>query len=273
MRKLSFSAEQVKSITECINRPQTWIVLLEGALKRARGDADKFFAVLDASAWGSPDEDDRRALNKFFANNAKALGELSFSAEQAKGITKYINKPETWIVLLEGALKRAGRGNADIFFTTFKATAWGSPEDSERDALSKFFVGNAKAIMDLGLSLDQIEFIDDYIDRHSTSIKILELALERAEHASDFFNVFHTIVPDSPSARAKQVYGNFLIDHARLIVDLVPSVEQWRMIRHYGLSPSEIYEMGKNQKRKKKRKKAKKDCTNNVAALLGPFKE
>ena len=169
-------------------------------------------------------------------------------------------------MLLKGALKQA-KGDADKFFAIFDTLAWGPPADFYRDALNKFFVGNAYAIMGLGLSIEQIESIDHYIDRHSTSIKILELTLEKAEHAGDFFNIFHTVAPDSPDKKSQQVYGNFLIDHAEEIVALGPSLDQTTNADDY-VPMATILDVAEKQKRKKTRKKAREVCAASAAALL-----
>ena len=179
--ELAFSAQQAERIAQYVNRDATEIVLLEGALKRTKGDADKFFAIFDAIACFSPPSDNcRDTLNKFFTRNAKAIGELAFSAEQIERMANYIKRDSMKIVLLKGALKHAG-GDADKFFAIFDFLfqVLLLLKTKYRDALNRFFLENAEAIMDLELSTLQIESINNAIDRHSTSIKILKLTLEK----------------------------------------------------------------------------------------------
>ena len=267
--KLPFSPEQVKHIQRYINRISAGIMFLEEGLKRAGGDADKFFAAFKAVAWASPpDEKYRDALNRFFIDNAEAIHKLHLSPEQIEHIVRYTNKAPIEIMFLEEGLKWAG-GDADKFFAAFKAVTWASPPDEKyRDMLNRFFIDNAEAIMNLELSLDQIHYLVYYINRFSTSIKILELALERAEYAGDFFNVFHMVTPDSPGNKSQSLYGNFLTDHANAIVDLGPSPDQMEKISKYVSSPEILFDMAKNQKKKQRGRKKREVCATDVAALL-----
>ena len=347
--KLPFTAEQAKYIGEKIHYTSTYIMLLKGGLKRANGNADRFFATFKAvTDISNPGDDYRKALNKFFKNNAEAIEKLPFSTEQTKYIGNYLHYIPTYIMLLKGGLKRAN-GNAERFFAIFKGvtdipdlgdeykndlnhfftdnaeeieklhfspyqarhiaskilriktaillmqaglkqtqenadrffaifnavTAVDhSPNKAYRDALNSFFADNAEKIMNLGPSLEQIKELNNYIGRSSTSIKILELTLARAEYAGDFFNVFHIIAENSPE-NSQHIYGHFLTDHANAIVDLGPSPDQMEKISKYVSSPEILFDMAKNQKKKQRAKKKREVCSANTAILLslGHFPE
>ena len=265
--ELSLPPEQIEHIARYINRDSTEIAFLKQGLKRAK-DADEFFATFNAIAWASPPAKTYPdVLNKFFVQNADRIKEFAFSAEQVDRIGHYINKDPTFIILLEGGFKHAER-DTDEFFALFRAITSG-PSESYRDALNTFFIDNAEKIMNLGLSIDQMEYLGHKINRYSTSIRILELTLEKAEHAGDFFTIFHIVAPDSPGSKSKSIYGNFLTDHAKPIVDLGPSPDQMEKIGRYISSPEILFNMAKNQKEKRE------VCAASMAILLfsGPLEE
>ena len=271
IEKLPLSAAQVKRIYRYVYHIPTSIVLLKGGLKHARRDADKFAAYFNAL---TPNSDllffqkYRDALNQFFTDNAEEIGKLNFSPKQVKHIGRFILRRESLILLLKGGLKHA-RGDADKFAAFFNAvTQFDNPSNDYLNKLSKFFVDNAEEIMDMGLSAEQIKKLNDYIGRIPTSIKILELALERAEYAGDFLNVFHIIAPDSPKSEFQHIYRNFLIDHAETIVDLDPYMEQMEKVNRYLPSSSTLFDMAKNRRRKKKKRKNEAVCATSAAALL-----
>ena len=268
--ELSLSAKQIEHIARYINKDSTEMVFLEQGLKRAK-DADEFFAIFNAIAWASPpDEAYLDILNKFFIQNADRIKEFAFSTKQVERIGLYINRDPTLIVLLEGGLKHAG-GDADKFFALFRAIAYDADEPYQ-DALNTFFIDNAEKIMNLGLSVDQVEYLNHKIGRYSTSIRILELALKKAKHVGDFFNIFHVIVPDSPKGKAKHIYGNFLTDHARSILDLGPSLDQLDdLVVRYIPSASAFFDTAEAQKKHRKKRKKKRDaCADNVATIFSP---
>ena len=263
LAELPFSTKQAERIDRYVYYLETSIVLLKGGLKQARGDANKFFALFDtiANVGPPPSNEYKKILNKFFIDNTDALAELPFSTEQAKRIDRYVYHISTSIVLLKGGLKQA-RGDANKFFALFNTIAASDPSPSKeaRDSFSKFFMDNAEKIMNLGPSLEQIKELNNYIGRFSTSLKILELALARAEYAGDFFNVFHIITENSPK-NSQHIYGHFLTDHANTIVDLGPSPDQMEKISKYISSPEILFDMAKNQKKREV-------CAVNTAILL-----
>ena len=115
LAELSFSPQQTRRIINHIDQRSTTIVLLESALKQARGDADKFFAIFDALTWGNPSGIFRDILDDIFTGHAEELAELSFSPQQARRILGYIHRASTHTVLLKGALKQAGRKCRQVF--------------------------------------------------------------------------------------------------------------------------------------------------------------
>ena len=264
IEKLSLSAKQIERITRYVPEESTAIALLRGSLKRAGGDAGKFFAFFEAVTWPSSlSSKYRDALDEFFTEHIETIEKLSLSAKQIERITRRIVKESTAIALLRGTLKRAN-GDAEKFFAAFKAVTWPNfPTSIYRGDLSSFFTGNAREIMELGLSTDQFEYINRYINKYPTSIKILELTLKRAKYAGDFFNVFRTIAPKSPNKESQQIYGHFLIDHAEAIVDLDPTTTQMEEINKYIPSPSTLFDVAKDRKRNKRE-----NCAASVAALL-----
>ena len=268
IKELSLSSKQVKHIAEYIKRISTSIKFLNTELKQAGRNADNFFAIFNAVTDFNPSEDYQDALDKFFIQNADRIKEFAFSTKQVEHIGDYINKEPTLIVLLEGGLEHAG-GDADKFFALFRAISY-APDESYRDALNTFFIDNAKKIMNLGLSVDQIEYLNHKINRYSTSIKILELALEKAKHAGDFFNIFFVIAPNSPKGKAKHIYGDFLTNHARSILDLKPSLDQMHdLVVGYIPSASAFFDTAEAQKRQRKKRRKNKDaCSNDVVTLL-----
>ena len=267
--ELDFSPRQIKSIDQCFNDIETAIILLQGGLKRARGDADKFAAFFSAIAIKGPSEKYRNALSKFFQDNAEEIRKLPFSASnKIERIGRYVDRAEASVVLLKGGLKHM-RGNTGKFPALFDSIAHrNGPSDKYRNALSKFFVDNAEEIMDSGLSTGQIKRLNDYIDSIPTSLKILELALKKAEYAGDFFNIFHLVAPNPPQSEFQHIYGHFLMAHAEIIVDLDPSTAQMEKLDRYLPSPSTLFDMAKNRRRKKKKIKNKAVCAASAAALL-----
>ena len=272
LKEMPFSPEQAKHLAQYINKPSTWTVLLEGGLKQAKGDADQFFAIFDAINWGSPDQGHRDALNKFFIDNAETLKEVPFSPEQVKYITQYINKPATWIILLEGGLKRA-RENANEFFAIFEATTWGFPNNDDQDALNKFFAHNAEHIRQLPFSAEQAKRIGHYIKRVKTVITLLEGGLMRAERNPDeFFAIFNTVATIPPNSKYRDALNNFFADNAENIGELPFSAEQIERIgRYFHISSpsSPLFDMLEGLKKNQKRKGRKKQdvCAASVAAL------
>ena len=269
INELNFSLKQVNSIDQYFYDKETSLILLKGGLKQAQGDADKFSAFFNAVARPArPSNNYQSALNQFFVDNAEEIGELNFSQKQVERIDRYVNRAETSTVLLQGGLKYA-RGDADKLVALFDTVtrSYNSSNDY-RNALNKLFVDNAKEIMDSGLPAEQIKRLNDYIDSIPTSIKILELALKKAEYAGDFFNIFHLIAPNPLRSELQHIYGNFLMAHAETIVDLAPSMTQMEKINRYLPSPSTLFDMAKNRRRKKRKRKNKAVCATSAAALL-----
>ena len=260
LEKFPLSPEQVKHIERYVKRISTGIVLLKGGLQQAKGDADQFFAIFKAVTSFDSNDKYKDALNKFLKDNADTLEKFPLSPEQVKHIERYVKRISTGIVLLKGGLQQA-KGDADQFFAIFEAVTNFNSNDKYKDALSKFFTDNAETIMNLELSFDQIQYLNHYINRYSTSLKILELVLRKTEYAGDFFNIFHAITARS-SKKSKHLYGNFLTDHAKAIVDLNPSPDQMGKISKYLSSPEILFDMAKNQKKKQK------VCAASVAILL-----
>ena len=178
IRKLPFSAKQVERMNKYINMISTSIMFLKGALQRAEGDADEFFAIFKAVTNVNPSRTYKVDLNHFFDYNAKTIKKLPFSAEQVKYMNNYINLIETSIIFPTGALERA-EGDADEFFAIFKAVAVPNPSRAYKKALAKFFLKKAKIIFSLGLSTEQIQYMDRYIDSPKVSSKILEDSLRK----------------------------------------------------------------------------------------------
>ena len=267
--KLPFSAEQVKHIGNYVFRIEAYITLLQGGLKRANGNADRFFAIFEAVT-DIPGLGDKyqNGLSNFFTDNAEEIEKLRFSPKQVKHIAGKVLKIKTAILLMQVGLKQT-QENPGRFFAIFNAVAATdrSPNKAYRDALNDFFADNAERIMNLGPSLEQIKELNNYLGSSSTSIKILELALARAEYAGDFFNVFHIIAESSPKS-SKHIYGHFLTDHANAIVDLIPSPDQMEKISKYISSPEILFDMAKIQKEKQRAKKKREVCTANMAILL-----
>ena len=171
--ELSLSPEQVEHINRTINNISISITFLKEGLKKAQGDADKFFAIFKAVTWKpSPSEQYQDALNEFFTDNAKSIGELPFSAEQVGHIGHYIKRVKTVITLLEGGFMRAQR-NPDEFFAIFNAIATIPPNNKYRDALDKFFTDNAENIGELPFSTKQVKRLDRYFRTSSPSSLLL----------------------------------------------------------------------------------------------------
>ena len=235
--ELPLTAEQVKHIRYYIYKPTTAIVFLEGALKRARGDADEFFAIFKAITAESPSMDFQEDLNQFFTGNAEAIGELPLTAEQVKHIRYYIYRPATAIVFLEGALKRA-RGDADKFFTIFKAVSAKPPRDEFRSDLNQFFTSNAKTVGEIPLSAEQVKYIRYYIFMPETAIVFLEGALKRARGDADkFFAIFKAITAEPPRDIFRANLNQFFTGNAEAIGELPLSAEQVKYIRYYIYMP------------------------------------
>ena len=260
--ELPFTAEQVKHIIYYIYRTPTTIVFLEEALKRAQGDADEFFAIFKAITTESPSTDFQDDLNQFFTGNAKAIGELPFSAEQAKYMRYHIYRKETAMVLLEGALKRT-QGNADKFFAIFKAVTAESPAIEFQDDLNQFFTGNAKAIGELPFSAEQAKYMRYYIHRYETAMVLLEGALKRAQgNADKFFAIFNAVTAEPPAKIFQDALEQFFVHNAENIAGLDPSTAQMQKVGHYLPSHVSIFDIVKNRKKKREA------CAAGMAALL-----
>ena len=271
--KLPFSTEQIKQMSNYVNTIPTTIAFLESELKRAGGDADRFFAFFHAVAPPHSSNAYRDALNTFFTDNAETLKQMPFSPEQVRHITQYVNKPSTWIILLEGGLKRAGE-NADEFFAIFDAIAWGSPNNDDQNALNKFFAHNAENIKKLPFSAEQVERIGRYIKRVKTAITLLEGGLMRAERNPDaFFAIFNAVATIPPNSKYRNALNKLFADNAENIGELPFSAEQVERIgRYFHISSpsSPLFDMleGLKKNQKKKRRKKREVCTANMAILL-----
>ena len=274
--ELPLSPEQVKHIDRYIDRIETKITLLKGGLKRAEGDADKFFAIFKAVATAPKSDfrDYQDALSKFFTDNAGTIGELSLSPEQIEHINRYIAKIPIGIMFLEECLRRAGT-DAHKFFATFKAVTWKpSPSEPYRNALNKFFADNAESIEELPFSAEQVEHMGRYIKKAETVITFLEGAFMRAgRNPDEFFAIFNAIATIPPNSKYRDALNKFFADNAENIGELSFSIEQVERIGRYfhTSSPSSpLFGMLENLKKnqKKKRRKKRKVCAVSVAALL-----
>ena len=231
IRKLGLSAEQVRYIGEYVYYVPTFLTLLKGGLKQANGDADRFFAIFKAVTdyTNKPDDEYRKALDRFFTNNTEEIGKLSLSAEQVRHIGKQVHCTSTYITLLKGSLKQANR-NADSFFAMFKAvTDFSNLGDEYRDTLSKFFTGNAEEIAKLHLSSHQIKHIANKILRIETNISLMQAGLKQAQgDAGKFFTIFNGLVAATPSPNKKyrDALNSFFVDNTEKIMNLNPSPEQ-----------------------------------------------
>ena len=175
--KLPFSAKQIKYMNGYVDSAKVSIVFLEGSLKQAGGDADKFFDVFKATTNLSSYYPHQKVLKKFFLKNAESIKKLPFSAKQIKYMNGYIDKAIISIIFLGGVLERA-EGDADTFFAIFKATTNLSSYYAHQRVLKEFFLENAEAILSLGLSAKQIRYMDSYIDVSSVSAKLLEASFK-----------------------------------------------------------------------------------------------
>ena len=275
--ELPLSPEQVKHIDQYIDRIEAKIVLLKGGLKQTKGNPDKFFAIFNAVAISTPNSDYRNylaALDKFFTDNAGAIGKLSLSPEQVEHIGRHIDRIPVLIVLLEQGLKRAD-GDADKFFAIFQAVTWNpSPSEKYQDALNKFFANNAKSIGELPFSAEQVERIGRYIKEAKIVIILLEGGFMRAERNPDeFFALFNAIAKIPPNNKYRNALKKFFSDNAENIGELSFSIEQVERLGRYfhTSSPSSpllgmLENLKKNQK--KRRRKKREVCAASVAILL-----
>ena len=237
IKKLPFSAEQISSMGNYIDKVETSIILLEEFLERAEGDADKFVALFDAIATPNPSENYRKALNEFFADNVVKIWELDFSLEQVKRIDHYVNYAETSIVLLKGVLQQS-RGDADKFFRAFKDVVPFFSSEEYRKALDRFFYGNAEEIKKMPFSTEQIRYMNKYTGEASTSIMFLEMGLERVEGDADkFFRAFKDAAFFFPSKEYREALRKFFLEKAETIFDLGLSYRQTRYMDRYINSP------------------------------------
>ena len=209
IKKLPFSIEQIGHMGKYIDRVSILMMLLEEGLERAGGDADKFFSMFKGFAVSSPTEAYRNALSKFFEEKAGEIKKLPFSMEQIGYMSQYIGRVSTSIMLLEEGLELAG-GDADKFFSMFKGVAVSSPTEAYRDALEKFFVDKAGEIKKLPFSMEQIGYINKYINKISVGIMLLERGLERAGGDADkFFGLFNALTDHSPSGVYRKALNKF----------------------------------------------------------------
>ena len=274
--KLSLSPEQIEHIDRYIAQWPSTITFLEEGLKRAKGDADKFFAIFKAISWSSPSSNRlyKSALINLFEKNADAIDELSLSPEQIEHIGRYIDSIPISITFLKKGLKRA-EGDADKFFATFKAVTWNpSPSEKYQDVLNKFFTDNAKNIGELSFSSEQVGYIGHTIKRVETIITLLEGGLMRAQRNPDqFFATFNAIATIPPNNKYRDALKIFFTDNAENIGELSFSAKQVKRLGRYfrTSSPSSLLlgmleNLKKNQK--KRRRSKREVCIAGAAALL-----
>ena len=231
--ELNFSPEQIERIDHYVRIVDTGIMFLKLALKKAEGDADRFFAVFHAVATPNPSQAYRQALNRFFIDNTEDIVELNFSPEQIERIDHYVRIIDTGIMFLKLALKKA-EGDADRFFAVFHSVAIPNPTQAYRQALNRFFIDNTEDIVELNFSPEQIERIDHYVRIIDTGIMFLKLALKKAEGDADrFFAVFHSVAIPNPTQAYRQALNRFFIDNTEDIVELNFSPEQIERIDRY----------------------------------------
>ena len=179
VKKLPFSAKQIKRMEKYIDDMEISIMFLKGGLEQAGGDADKFFDIFKAITSFSPTKEYKEELEKFFEDNAEYIKKLPFSTKQIKYMDRYIDSIKTSIILLEGGLAQAG-GDGDKFFAVFKTIAVLLPTKEYKKALEKFFLKKAETILSLELSAKQIRYMDRYIDAPSVSARILDASLKKS---------------------------------------------------------------------------------------------
>ena len=200
IKKLPFSTKQIKRMVRYINEDSTAVILLEGALEQAKGDADKFFATfkaLTSNFLSYLTDEASEALKNFFEANSEAIKKLPFSTKQVRYIIKYINEVSTAVILLEGALEQA-EGDADKFFATYKALTSNFLSyltDEGKEARRKFFQKKIETTLGLGLSAAQIQYIERSIGDSVISTKILENSL-REERENCTANVAKILLED-----------------------------------------------------------------------------
>ena len=165
IKKLPFSIEQIEYINEYANDSKVTTILLEGALERAGGnankffDTNKFFDVFKAIAGVVSSHEQRMGWKNFFNNNDEVIKKLPFSIKQIKYIKLHVDNSEVTAMLLEGAFERAGR-DANNFFSVLEAIASLFPTQEEQRGWKNFFLKNADTIL---LSDKQIRYIERYI--------------------------------------------------------------------------------------------------------------
>ena len=69
--ELDFSPRQIESIDQCFNDIKTAIILLQGGLKRARGDADKFAALLQRRRYQRARRKVSKCLEQVFSRQCR----------------------------------------------------------------------------------------------------------------------------------------------------------------------------------------------------------
>ena len=178
IKKLPFSTEQIRRMSNYINKSSIGIMFLEGGLERSGGDADKFFRAFKDAAVFFPTVEYRKALDKFFYDNAEEIKKMPFSTKQIRYMSKYVGEASTRMMFLEMALERSG-GDADKFFRAFKNATVFFPSEEYREALRKLFLEKIETISSLGLSTRQIRYMNRYINAPSFSAKIFEDSLKK----------------------------------------------------------------------------------------------
>ena len=104
IKQLPFSFKQVKYMDKYVDSMKTSIILLEGGLEQARGDADKFFAIFKAAVY-SPTEEYKKALEIFFLKNAETILSLGLSTKQIRYMDRHIDSSAVSAKLLEGSFE------------------------------------------------------------------------------------------------------------------------------------------------------------------------
>ena len=91
IKQLPFSFKQVRYMDKYIARMETSIILLEGGLEQAKGDADKFFTIFKAAVY-SPSKQYQNALEIFFLKNTETILSLGLSAKQIRYMDRHIRQ-------------------------------------------------------------------------------------------------------------------------------------------------------------------------------------
>ena len=234
----------------------THVPLLDHLLKKVRTASDFFDHVLVRRHYDGG-YDLRKVLADFIADKADAVLALDPPLEKLEALgrkrmisteflEKFLARPGTtggeFLTLWRAVYKSSSYDYENEFLTLWRAVYKTSSYDYE-----KFFVANIDRIMDLNLSVDQRRdlVLSTQGQAYETSVRVLDVILNRAESAGDFVDEFRYFVnylrEGVEDGRVGKLYAELFEEKLRRFIDakldaiiaLNPSIDELKALDGY----------------------------------------